>query len=230
MSAKSVARLRALSEQVRIKLLPPNSTERFRKQLAQEARKELTGVIARDKPSSYRVIVDGTDYGQDPNAEDHVRADGRITYVFSYLPEIIDEILVALRNASPEHKSPTKVRGTLPDNVRYKDHHIVLQDGNVVTDLTKLRDDQEIWITNLLRYARKIEINYKNYYMMSGPYDKAAAMAKRRFGNMLGIKLTWMHYQDLHAADPNGPQKDRLSKPRDRSNNIRYPTLVLTPL
>ena len=221
-----------MADEIRVKFTPPQSNEDLRQQAIRVAKQELVQVIARDKPSSYRVYVDGTEYSSEMgNPEEKVRFGGVIQYKFSYTPEIVQEILTFLREVSPEQTGPTRGWNTPPNAIKYKDHHIIIQDGQIIKDPAALSDATEVWITNLVRYARKIEINFHDYYTMSGPYEKALQMAKRRFGNMMQIKLTWLAYPGLDAADPYHPKnRERLSKPRDRANNIRYPTLIIAPL
>lgn len=224
-------RLKGMATFLRLNFRPPETTEGFRALHVQTAKQELNRVLNEDHPSNFIRYVDGI--ANVP--EENVKFGGRIRYNYSYLRDIIELAMdVILINSPVDHENSDG------RNVHYQDNHVVLVNGQEIDwrgsqgmsglgwrspqALDNIPADAEVWITNLLPYARKIEMNFRGYYVSSGVYEKAY-MALRKYANVASIKFTWAEYPGMSV----GPMS-RSGKRGDLAKSMRYPTLIIRPL
>lgn len=215
--ARGPNRLKGMAEFLRVKYRPPETVEQFRARHIQEAKQELNRVLNKDKPSGYVRYVDGI--ANVP--EENVKFGGRIRYNFSYIQDIVDLAMgVILVNSPVDHENSDR------RNIHYQDNHVILVDGREIS-LDQIKDipaDAEVWITNLLPYARKIEMNFRGYYVSSGVYEKAYTAIKK-YANVASIKFTWAEYPGMAVG-----RLSRSGKRGDLAKSMRYPTLIIRAL
>jgi hypothetical protein len=112
--------------------------------------------------------------------EEAVKADGVIVYDYDRLDMVASVALDTLRQLSPFDKG---------DYVR---SHVLLVNGQMVDALKgNWKEGDEISITNLMPYTRKIEIGNDGYRAHPHVYEKAAQLLANRFGNVAKIIFTF---------------------------------------
>lgn len=149
----------------------------IRGMLANFARQELAGVISRGEGSAmYDRYVNGRK-GLD---EDDVIVPGPILYDFIWWAPIIEFALKTLHDRSP----------VLSGDYRNAWH--VRVNNQVVTAYDKLPRDAEIYITNDVPYARKIEVGHMRMSVPPGVVEQAKRIVSRKYGRLIHVSQTWM--------------------------------------
>lgn len=198
----------------------------FRKHHAAVARRALAEAQAAQtarfgQPLPYRRIVDH----REGVSEDAVRLYGVIEYKFSMAADVAGEIYAMILQASPV--GPAK-------GGHYRDDHIILVNGEQVADLRSVQAGDEIAITNLRPYARKIEGGARessrrrltnrrpglSVQAPNGVYEITAHAARQRFGNMAAIEFTYRGF--AAGGAPISGRKGNVS-------GDRYPTIIIRP-
>jgi hypothetical protein len=109
---------------------------------------------------------------------------GTILFEFDIFADVLHWILAELRNRSPRRSG------------RYRDSHRLFADGREIGEVA-IPAAAEYLITNTVLYARKIEIGKtesgRAFVVQVEPriYERTAADARRRFGNIARISFGW---------------------------------------
>lgn len=215
--ARGPNRLKGMATFLRVNYQPPQTVEAFRALHVQTAKQELNRVLNEDKPSGYVRYVDGI--ANVP--EENVKFGGRIRYNYSYIQDIVELAMDVILVNSPVDQENSDRR-----NIHYQDNHVILVNGDPIS-ISQIKDipaDAEVWITNLLPYARKIEMNFRGYYVSSGVYEKAYTAIKK-YANVASIKFTWAEYPGMAVG-----RLSRSGKRGDLAKSMRYPTLIIKAL
>lgn len=198
----------------------------FRKHHAAVARQALaeaqTAQRARfGQPLPFRRLVDH----REGVSEDAVKLYGVIEYKFSLAADVAGEIYAMILQASPVGPS---------EGGHYRDDHIILVNGRQVTDLRDVQAGDEIAITNLRPYARKIEGGARersrrrltnrraglSVQAPNGVYEITAHAARQRFGNVAEIEFAYRAFAAGGKA---------ISGKRGNVSGDRYPTIIIRP-
>ncbi len=212
-----VRRVRNLQETITVSDIQDDILSAF----AERAIMERNRVVKRYKPTRVVKWVGGRE-GAD---ERSVKLGENIRYHFDYLKSIVIEAHKRLRDNSPIHVGPT-VTGTMPDQYRYKDSHVIIADGTPYYDATTLPDDiTEVTITNVMPYARKVELRgwgKKGSIRFHAPYHtyEITASELKRYSNIVNIKFTYIDMPGFAAG--------RQATKRQRAASIRYPALIIS--
>lgn len=171
-----MARVANVSELVRV--LKQGDAVATKEFIVATAKREHARVMADEPaPSSFVRFVDG----QLGAREEQVRPDGRIVYQYSRIEEVVEFALATLRQISPVLTG------------RYKDAHEVFLNGKPVADVKEYRAGDDLMITNLQPYARKIEVG-KMVMRVAGTskvYQQARRLIMNRYGNSASIEFTY---------------------------------------
>jgi hypothetical protein len=207
-----VRRIRNLQETITVSDIQDDILGAF----AERAIMERNRVVKRYKPTRVTKWVGGRE-GAD---ERSVKLGENIRYHFDYLKSIIIEAHKRLRDNSPVDV------GTSADQYRYKDSHVIIADGAPYYDPTTLPDDiTEVTITNVMPYARKVELRgwgKKGTIRFHAPYHtyEITASELKRYSNIVNIKFTYVDMPGF-AAGKQGTK-------RQMAASIRYPALIIS--
>lgn len=135
-----------------------------------------------------------------------VRPDGEIVAVWSLIGDVIAGVLELLRANSPVLTG------------RYRDSHVMLADGVLVTDPEAASTAREVIFVNTLPYARRIETGWSSQ-APDGVYEGVAAIAQGRFGNQAQIRFT---YANAPGLQPFGRTRAA------RAQSTRNPAIKIT--
>lgn len=181
-----MARVASMSELVRV--LKQGDDEATKAFIVATAKREHARIMAdQPAPSSFVRIVDGVKDAR----EDQVRADGRIVYQYSRIEEVVDFALATLRDVSPVLSGD------------YRKAHEIYLNGKQVADVKDYRAGDDLMITNLLPYARKIEVGKMKMRVAgtSKVYQQARRIVMNRFGNSASIEFTYRANISGRAVD-----------------------------
>lgn len=214
-----------LSEEARSKQVAD-----FARQRIDEARDTNARVLGRVPPSV--TYVDG----RKGAALDSVNPDrGVIIVEFELIVDVLRWIGQTLRDRSPV------VSGD------YRDAHTVFADGVEVQIGDQMPIAEEYSFTNLVPYARKIEIGKtksgRNFLVQVEPriYQRTAKDARARFGNLVRIEFTFRGIVGGYQINPlgvGGSSRKRGKNGRflfsggaaaHNRSEVRYPTIVVRP-
>lgn len=192
--------------------------------LAEFARQANAAVMNFDpKPAGFVRTVDGVAGA----SEDAVKPNGVIVYRYQRIEEAVLAAMDVLRQVSPVASGA------------YRDAHTIFVNGVAQLDrLPTMTADDEVTITNLAPYARKIEVGHMKMKVSGSDhvYQHAQQVVAGRFGNQ--VKVTF----EMRPA-PNGdgyvlkgrfsrgqvPQsRKRLAKDTRAGAALTYPTLVFS--
>jgi hypothetical protein len=129
------------------------------------------------RPGGFTRYVDG----REGLPEEAARPDGVITYIYRRLDMVVEAALQTLFDLSP-HASGA-----------YRSGHTLFVAGQPVANLRDWRPGQEIAITNLRPYARKIEVGAMKMRVAGTDrvYAQAERILRRRFGKIADINFTY---------------------------------------
>ncbi|MCV9960388.1 hypothetical protein OIU34_00615 [Pararhizobium sp. BT-229] len=174
-------------------------------------------------PSSFVRIVDG----KTGAPEEAVKATGRIIYHYSRIEEVVEFSLVTLQDISP----------VLSGDYR-KAHHVFLN-GHPAADLSEYQAGDDLMITNLLPYARKIEVGKMTMRVAgtSKVYQQARRIVMNRFGNSASVEFTFRAVIGGQVVDQakaatgrrpaTGTFEKTLATGIHNKPDMRYPCLVI---
>lgn len=168
--------------------------------LVATAKREHGRVMAAGpRPVSFVRIVDG----REGAAEETVRPAGVIVYRYPRLEMVAQFAMETLYDLSPVGP---------PERGHYRDAHTLVVEGVAVTNLKRWRSGQEIVITNLMPYARKIEVGAMTMRVPGSArvYQQARRKVMARYGNLARVEFTYRAF-----AGSGGDAK------------LRYPCLVI---
>lgn len=203
----------------------------FAKEKLAEAQDTNRAILGRVPP--HKVFVDGR---QGANLESVNAQNGVIIFEFELMTDVLRWIGQTLIDRSPS------VSGD------YKRGHTFFADGKEIPLGGQIPPAEEYSFTNLVPYARKIEIGKTKSgrsFVMQVPnriYERTAKDARASFGNMAKIEFT---YRGIVAGAQVNPIKSGAAKfqQRDRKTGrfmstggpqphnvsaVRYPTIVVT--
>lgn len=151
--------------------------EEVRLRIIATAKTEHAKIMQDDpQPGGFVRHVDGVEGA----AEETVKASGVIVYDYDRLDLVADVALDTLRQLSPIEKG---------DYVR---SHVLFVNGQPVDTLKgNWKEGDEISITNLVPWARKIEIGREGYHAHPHVYERAAHLLANRYGNIAKIIFTF---------------------------------------
>jgi hypothetical protein len=166
------------------------------------------------RPSKVTTFVGG----QRDRDEYSVKPGENIVYEFDYLKNIIIDAMKRLKNNSPVDRSADR------DKYVYRNSHIILVNGKVYNNAEELPDEgvTEVIITNLMPYARKVEMRGWGKLKFHVPYHtyEFTATELKRYSNFVNIKFTFIDMPGF-AAGKQGTASEQ-------SRSIRYPALIIT--
>lgn len=225
-----MARLTAFSRQVQ--LFNDQLQGEFRRQalvtLAKtslaEAEAHNAAILGR-KPA-HTTIVDGRQNA----AEATVKPGGTIVYLFEVgaasLEGAIDQAFRLLIQQAPYR---SKRSGANPAT-HYRDVFLLFQNGDRrdFADLGRavtFAPADEIWITNLQPYSRKLERGWSDQ-APNGIFEVVTAVLRAKYGSVLNVKFSYRQFSGfgLGRTLRGGTPKTRSEVRRSES----YPTIVLT--
>lgn len=192
------------------------------KALAAFARGEIlaaagTNEAALGHPVPYDTFVDGT-----PSSDlDRVTPDGTIVAEFSLGTDLVQWIYDQLVANSPKRSG------------RYRASHLIYADGAEVATPDDTVGADEIVITAVVPYARKIERGLSKQ-APDGVYQGVAAAAAKRFGNLAKIKFTYRApvggatSLETWAKKQASRVKVRKNQRRQYLKNVQQPSVVIT--
>lgn len=175
--------------------------EECRKALIATAKREHARIMSTDpRPKRFIRAVDGV---QDAR-EEQVKSGGIIRYRYQRLEEVVRSAMELLFELSPVLSG------------EYRMAHTLFVDGVAASDLSGWDGTGTIVITNLMPYARKIEVGRM---VMRIPetdhvYQQAESLLRRQHGNTANIKFSY------HGIAAGARGKAR--------NDTRYPSLEIS--
>lgn len=173
------------------------------KALVSLAKREHARVMATDpRPTRFTRYVDG----RQGAAEETVKPDGIIRYVYPRLDEVVQFAMETLFDLSPVLSG------------KYRMSHTIFVEGRAVGDLKDYRGG-EVAISNFVPYARKIELGIMNMRVegSSKVYFQAAERVRKRFGNSATVHFTYRPIMGGTFVEARGK----------RGTELRYPTLII---
>jgi len=218
-----MARVANVSELVRVlKQEDAKATKAF---IVATAKREHARIMAdKPAPSSFVRFVDGMQGAPEESA----RADGRIVYQYSRIEEVVKFALATLREVSPVLSGA------------YKDAHEIFLNGKTVVDVSEYQAGDDLMITNLLPYSRKIEVGKMKMRVAgtSKVYQQARRIVMNRFGNSASVEFTYRANISGRAVDQAktatkkrkaaaGSFETALAPGVHNRADMRYPCLVI---
>lgn len=225
-----MARLSALSRQ--IEALAGNLQGQFRSEaIAQFARQQLREAEDHNarilgRAPAHTTIVDG----RRDAPEESIRPGGTIVYLFEVgqatLEDAVDEAFNLLVNLSPYREK--RPNANPPTHYRDEFRLYVNGDRRDFADLGRavtFAGGDEVWITNLQPYARKIERGWSSQ-APNGVVETVMAIIRAKYGSVLSVKFSYRQFPGLAVGrtQRGGTPKTRAEVRRAES----YPTLILT--
>lgn len=198
--------------------------------LAEFARQELAAAEAQNERAlghtvTYDTFVDGAK-SANLNA---VKPNGVIVGDFDLGTDLVAWIYEQLVKHSPVGSAPKDKHPGL-----YRKSHAIYVDGKEIDGPEDVSvDAEEIVITNVVPYARKIEGGLSKQ-SPDGVYQAVAAMAAARYGNQARIRFTYRSpiggatqldtWASARASRENGSARQR----RQYQKNVRQPAITIS--
>jgi hypothetical protein len=187
------------------------------------AREQHSRVMRSDpRPASFLRTVDGVVGAR----EDAVRYDGIIIYDYPRIPSVVAFAMEKLIEKSPVESGA------------YRDSHTIFLNGEPVSNLKGYRPGDDVAISNLMPYTRKIELG-KMKMRVAGTdhvYQQALqAITRSRFGGIAKVRLVYRPIFGGGTALERWASKTRTSAGGHRHGQSTYadwtrrqPTLVFS--
>ncbi|MGE0719799.1 MAG: hypothetical protein AB7P02_30425, partial [Alphaproteobacteria bacterium] len=149
----------------------------LQKSIVDTAQREHARVMATEpRPHQFTRRVDGVLDAP----EEAVRPAGVIVYEYDRFPLVAAGALDILREESPVKDGD------------YRDGHVFFLNGTQVADLAGYRAGDEISISNLVPYARKIEVGRIRFRAPGGEvYRRALPRVRRAFGALADFRFEY---------------------------------------
>jgi hypothetical protein len=219
-----VRKVKTGTQAFNVDLLVSSTIDEAMRIFAAKAIEGRNKVQKKNRPSRTTTYV-GAREGAD---EFSVRPGETIRYHFDYLKTIVVDAHKRLRLNSPVQIGPSSW-GTPPDQYRYKDSHIILAGGQAYDDPLMVPDDAtEVVITNLMPYARKVEMRgWRGTTRFHAPYHtyELTATELKRYSNMVNIKFTFI---DMPGVSTLSKKAIGTATKRQQAAAIRYPALIIS--
>lgn len=151
------------------------------------------------RPRTFTRFVDG----RRGLPEESVRANGVITYRYPRLEEVVRYAMDMLFKYSPVLSGA------------YRKGHTIFVNGRPVANLSGLQDTDQIIISNILPYARKIDVGAMKMRVAGTDrtYQRAVAATNRRHGRIYRALYTWRSASDGVLGE-------------NSASEIRYPAIL----
>lgn len=233
------SRIASIGESFRI--ARQNCLKQMHGALVRTAKREHARVMATEpRPASFSRIVDG----RQGAPEESARPDGVIVYRYPRLEAVVQFAMETLFDLSPVLSGD------------YRNGHMLIVGGAPAASMKDWRPGQEIVITNILPYARKIELG-KMTMKVPGTdrvYTQARRKVMARHGNMAKVDFTYRAFiggvsvdqakaasqgqpwwlGDGAARSASGMAETRIAKQFGKTAHnrasLRYPCLVIREL
>jgi hypothetical protein len=208
-----MARLQTTSATRQFDAAIKGTQEQIREKFVAFAKRANAEVLATDpRPATFTRYVDGR---QDA-PEETVRQNGVIVYKYSRLDLVAEFAIETLRKLSPVGIAGD---GRPGHPGMYIENHIMLIGDVQTDDVAEWQPGQEIILTNLVPYSRKIELGLMKMRVpgSSMVYQQAESIVKRNYGNLADIRYTFRGFVGGALAKGTAHGK---------SDN-RYPALVI---
>lgn len=186
--------------------------------LAAFAKAELARLIASGEgTASYDRFVNGNAGAP----EESVIPPGPILYVFRRWRQVIEFALADL-----EKRSPVK-------SGDYKFAHIPMLGGVPITNLDDVPADAEVQITNVMPYARKIEVGHMHMSVPPGVYEASRQAVQRQFGNIVDVSMRMVQLANGYVLKGHFHQgvgrfaRTKLRRDTAAGQPVTYPALVM---
>lgn len=167
------------------------TVEEVRKTLIATAKREHARIMSTEpRPKRFVRAVDGVTGAR----EEQVRSGGVIRYRYQRLEEVVRAAMDLLFELSPVRE------GT------YRQAHTLFVDGAAASDLSTWDGTGTIIISNLMPYARKIEVG-KMVMRVPGTdhvYQQAEMLLRRQHGNQANIKFNYRGIVSGRAGNKSG--------------------------
>jgi len=214
-----------------IKVDLAGTKEQIRQRIIATAKARHAEVMATEpRPDSFTRVVGGLTGAR----EESIRLGaGGISYFYERRTHIVEQALALLRDMSPKRSGA------------YRDGHMMLINGNPVLDLSGYREGDEVSITNVMPYARRLEVGKTESgrdFVMQVPsriYFRAAQALRRKYRNQVDIEMTFRAFLGGGQVDQAKTATVRFRHNRKAADakhaalngahnqaNMRYPTLV----
>lgn len=153
-----------------------------------------------------------------------------IVFKYTYLQEMISEFLKELRAASPAESG------------RYKSNHGLYIDGRPVADNTPVTIGQDVFISNPVVYARRLEVGKTESgrdFLISVPnhiYERVAKKLGSRYGNAARVVFGYVTMPDAYIIKGRLPShyiaKGGVLRKRRQivGSEVRAPAIFFEPL
>lgn len=167
--------------------------------------------------------------GQEGRDEFTVKVGESIRYEFEYLKKIVIDAHRRLKLNSPVQTGPDSW-GIPADKFRYADSHVLLCNGVAYDDPTDIPEDaQEVIITNLMPYARKVEMRgwrgtAGGFHVPYHTYELTATELKK-YSNIVNIKFTFV---DMPGMSSLSQKAKAAASERKLTASMRYPALIIS--
>ncbi len=142
------------------------------------AKREHAKVMAAaPRPARFVREVDGVAGAK----EEAVKEGGRIRYVYPRMDDVVTFAMDTLFDRSPV------------DSGEYRGSHTVFLNGTPVSNLKDWKSGDEVAISTIVPYARKIELGLMTMRLPGTDfvYMQAEQIVKRRYGNIANIRYTF---------------------------------------
>lgn len=200
-----------------VRLKPREAVAQLRERLTGEPRRRRLIELANDAIAEaslinnratgqiveYDVYVDGRQGGSIAQ----VKPGGNIVALFAVQAAAIDFTWETLAGLSPVDQNPKT-----HDEIVYRDHHLLLINGEEFEPPVQVGADDVITFVNLLPYARKIEKGWSKKQAPDGVYEAASAIVKAKYGNIVTVRFGYGSFLGATAT-----------------RNNRYPFISLSP-
>lgn len=206
-----MARVQAVSVPRQFQDAMTGTKEEIRQRFIAFAKSENAKVMNADpKPVTFNRFVDGK-LGA---TEEQVKFGGFVLYRYPRLEIVAQFALETLQRISPVGVPPDDKHPGL-----YRDSHTILVNGVQSTDFSKWQPGEEIIITNLVPYARVIELGKMKMRVpgTEAVYQQTEKIVKRQYGNLADIRYTFRGFAGGALLQ---------GKAHGQSDN-RYPALVI---
>lgn len=119
----------------------------------------------------------------------------RIVYRFFDMREVVAFALDTLKGFSPVGSTDDEHPGL------YRASHMIFIDGHVVQDASAWRPGQQINISNPVPYSRKIEAGRMKVNVPPHVYERAVAVIRARFGEVVSVQFIFMPVRFASTQD-----------------------------
>jgi hypothetical protein len=165
--------------------------EEVRKTLIATAKREHARIMQTEpRPKRFVRSVDGVTGAR----EEQVKSGGVIRYRYQRLEEVVRAAMEMLFELSPVLSG------------EYRMAHTLFVDGAAASDLSAWDGTGTIVITNMMPYARKIEVG-KMVMRVPGTdhvYEQAEMLLRRQHGNTANIKFNYRGFVSGRAGNKSG--------------------------